>query len=121
MNVIWHHFHSFDEHTVLCCRGVQHVLKPYLHISDENLLTIFRAPHDVVLEAKDCPCILAVSAVCSDFYAMSLLGPPNKPTRSGFCKSTAVTGPLRTVVTTSSTGTMMKTAVASAPVTARKI
>jgi hypothetical protein len=48
-------------------------LKPYLDISDENLLTIFRAPHDVVLGAKDCPGILAVSAVCSDFYVMNLL------------------------------------------------
>ena len=46
--------------------------------------------------------------------------PSNKLTRNAFSRSTAGTGRSRTVATTFSTGTMMKTAVASVPATARK-
>src|SRR5207302_2322841 len=53
-------------------------------------------------------------------YGITSRTPQQAGARIRFSKSTAVTGRLRTVVTTSSTGTMMKTAVASAPVTARK-
>ena len=28
MYVVWHHFHSLDEHAVLLCRGIQNVLEP---------------------------------------------------------------------------------------------
>jgi hypothetical protein len=46
--------------------------------------------------------------------------PPNKLTRNVFSRLTAGTGRSRTVATTFSIGTMMRTAVASVPATARK-
>src|SRR5205814_10404288 len=35
MYVVWHHFHSLDEHAVLLCRGIQNVLEP-LFASSSN-------------------------------------------------------------------------------------
>ena len=52
-------------------------------------------------------------------YGLTSRTPP-KPARNAFSRSTAASGRLRTVATTSSIGTTMKTAVASVPATARK-
>jgi hypothetical protein len=63
MNVIWHHFHHFDEHTVLCCCGEQDILESGFHVANQNLTAIFRTPDDVILEDEHRPGIVTVLAV----------------------------------------------------------
>src|SRR5947208_9530256 len=41
MYVVWHHFHSLDEHAVLLCRGIQNVLEPLFHLTDKNFARSF--------------------------------------------------------------------------------
>ena len=46
MNVVWHHFHSFDEHAVLLCRGVENVLESLLHFANKDFAAVLRAEDD---------------------------------------------------------------------------
>jgi len=66
MNVVWHHFHDFNEHSILRRYGQQHVLESCLNITNENFAAILWAPHDVILETEYCSRILAVPAVSAD-------------------------------------------------------
>src|ERR1700745_4135634 len=56
MYLVWHHFHSLDEHAVLLCRGIQNVLEPLFHFTDKNFAAIVRAEHDVVRQVEDGSC-----------------------------------------------------------------
>jgi hypothetical protein len=62
MIVIWHHFHDFDEHSVLCGDRQQHILESGLDVTDKNLEAIFWTPDEVILEAEYDLGILAVPA-----------------------------------------------------------
>src|SRR5437868_3454599 len=63
MYVVWHHFHSLDEHAVLLCRGIQNVLEPLFHFTDKNFEAILRAEHDVVRQVEDGSGVLDVTTV----------------------------------------------------------
>ena len=63
MYVVWHHFHSLDEHAVLLCRGIQNVLEPLFHFTDKNFAAILRAEHDVVRQVEDGSGVLDVTTV----------------------------------------------------------
>src|SRR5213082_2885376 len=74
MYVVWHHFHSLDEHAVLLCRGIQNVLEPLFHFTDKNFEAILRAEHDVVRQVEDGSGVLDVTTVFwrLKFYVISL-------------------------------------------------
>src|SRR5437016_2018142 len=63
MYVVWHHFHSLDEHAVLLCRGIQNVLEPLFHFTEKNFEAILRAEHDVVRQVEDGSGALDVTTV----------------------------------------------------------
>ena len=60
--MVGHYFHSFDEHTVLLCGGIQDMLEFLLYFVDKNFATVLRAKDDVVRQVEDGSCALNVTA-----------------------------------------------------------
>src|SRR5439155_698446 len=48
MYVVWHHFHSLDEHAVLLCRGIQNVLEPLSVFEQSAAIAVGRKGDTVV-------------------------------------------------------------------------
>src|SRR5208283_2206014 len=63
VNVVGHDFHSFDEHPVLLCRGVENMLASLLHFANKDFAAVLRAEHNVVRQVEDGSCVLDVPTV----------------------------------------------------------
>lgn len=77
-NAVGHHFHRFDEHTVLLCCGIQNVLEPLLNISDKNFATILWAKDYVVGQLENNTDILHVATRFWRRYFHVIRMPENK-------------------------------------------
>jgi len=52
VNVIRHHFHRLDQHSVLRCCCQQNMLEPFFHFTNKNFAPILWAPHEVIAQVK---------------------------------------------------------------------
>src|SRR6516225_8604236 len=63
VNVVRHHFHSFDEYAVLLCRGIQNMLSSLFNVTDKNFAAVLWAPDDVIRQVEYGTSVLGVAAV----------------------------------------------------------